>query len=386
MKRVFLIVLDSFGIGAQPDADRYRDAGSNTLGAVRKSPFFSAPNLQKLGLFHLDGVAPAEGQQPEFSGCIARMQELSSGKDTITGHWEIGGILSEKAMPTYPQGFPEEFCREFSRRIGRGLLCNLPYSGTQVLVDYGEQHLQSGDLILYTSADSVCQLAAHEDIVPVKQLYEYCEIARGMLEVGRVIARPFRGTAPHFERTPERRDFSLEPSGTTILDVLAQNGLETISVGKIRDIFAGRSISRAVHTEDNTDSMVQTAAIAGERFEGFCFVNLVDFDMKYGHRNDAAGYAKAISEFDRWLGGFLPLLQEEDLLIITADHGCDPSYPGTDHTREYTPMLAWSPSIRGGNNLGTRKGFLDIGKTVLEAFGLNNNLPGTSFWPQLFSI
>ncbi len=383
MKRVFLIVLDSFGIGAQPDAAEFGDAGSNTLGAVRKSPGFSVPNLQKLGLFHLDGVAPAAGQSSGFSGSIARMRELSRGKDTITGHWEIAGIVSKEAMPTYPEGFSQEFCGEFSRRTGRGLLCNRPYSGTQVLTDFGERHLQSGDLILYTSADSVCQLAAHEEVVSVEQLYEYCEIARSMLRVGRVIARPFRGAFPNFERTSARRDFALEPPDTTILDVLCENGLATISIGKIQDIFAGRSISRAIHTEDNRDGMTQTEKTAREAFHGLCFVNLVDFDMKYGHRNDTEGYAKALTEFDRWLGGFLPLLGEEDLLLLTADHGCDPSFPGTDHTREYTPLLAWGASVKHGGNLETRSGFMDIGKTVLEYFGLPNTLPGKSFWQEI---
>ncbi len=383
MKRVFLIVLDSFGIGAQPDAAEFGDAGSNTLGAVRKSPRFSVPNLQRLGLFHLDGVAPASGQSSGFSGCIARMEELSRGKDTITGHWEIAGLISEKAMPAYPEGFSQEFCREFSRRTGRGLLCNRPYSGTQVLTDFGERHLQSGDLILYTSADSVCQLAAHEEIVSVRKLYEYCEIARSMLGVGRVIARPFRGAFPNFERTSARRDFALEPPGKTMLDILREDGLATISIGKIQDIFAGRSISRAIHTEDNRDGMAQTAAVAREAFQGLCFVNLVDFDMKYGHRNDVDGYANALTEFDHWLGDFLPLLGLEDLLLITADHGCDPSFPGTDHTREYTPLLAWGASVKHGKNLGTRAGFTDIGKTILEYFDLPNTLPGKSFWREI---
>lgn len=322
-------------------------------------------------------------QSSDFSGCIARMRELSRGKDTITGHWEIAGILSEQALPTYPLGFPEEFCREFSRQIGRGLLCNRPYSGTQMLCDYGERHLQSGDLILYTSADSVCQLAAYEELVPVEQLYEYCEIARSMLKVGRVIARPFRGKAPAFERTSARRDFSLSPPGTTMLDVLRENGLETIAVGKIEDIFARRSVSRAIHTEDNRDGMERTTAVAQEEFQGLCFVNLVDFDMKYGHRNDIEGYARALSELDRWLGSFLPLLEREDLLLLTADHGCDPSFPGTDHTREYTPMLAWGSSVKHSRNLRTRAGFSDIGKTVLEYFGLPNTLPGNSFWREI---
>ncbi len=383
MKRVFLIVLDSFGIGALPDAGQYGDDGSDTLGAIRKSPRFSVPNLADLGLFHIDGVPPLPGQSRDFSGCVARMKEASCGKDTIIGHWEIGGIRSEKPLPTYPQGFPSDFCSEFSRRTGRGLLCNRPYSGTEVLRDYGERHVQTGDLILYTSADSVCQIAAHEDVIPVKQLYEYCGIARSMLGAGRVIARPFCGNAPSYERTPRRRDFSLESPGETFLDVLSRGGFATVSVGKIWDIFAGRSISREFHTLDNADGMARTAALAHEDFQGLCFVNLVDFDMKYGHRNDVDGYAAAISQFDRWLGQFLPLLQEEDLLILTADHGCDPSTPSTDHSREYTPMLAWGAPLRAGVSLGTRDTFADIARTILDYFALPNSLPGTSFWDKI---
>ena len=383
MKRFFLIGLDSFGAGALPDAWQYGDTGSDTLGAIRKSRQFSAPNLAQLGLFHIEGVKPLPRQSPSFSGCIARMKEASCGKDTIIGHWEIAGILSEAPLPTYPRGFPVQFCREFSRRTGRGILCNLPYSGTEVLRDYGELHVRTGDLILYTSADSVCQIAAHEEIIPVEQLYEYCGIARDMLSVGRVIARPFHGDAPHYERTPLRRDFSLAPPGQTFLDVLSRGNCATISVGKIWDIFAGRSISQKFHTQDNSDAMARTAALAREDFQGLCFVNLVDFDMKYGHRNDIDGYAAAISLFDSWLGRFLPLLRHEDLLILTADHGCDPSTPSTDHSREYTPMLAWGAPLRSGVNLGTRKSFADIGKTILDYFSLPNSLSGTSYWDQI---
>ena len=383
MKRVFLIVLDSFGIGELPDARLYGDSGSNTLDAIRKSPRFTAPHLAELGLFHIDGVEPLPSQPHRFSGCVARMKEASCGKDTVTGHWEIGGIQSERPLPTYPQGFPEDFCREFSHRTGRGILCNRPYSGTEVLRDYGERHVRTGDLILYTSADSVCQIAAHEDVVPVEQLYEYCVIARSMLGVGRVIARPFCGNAPSYERTPRRRDFSLEPPGETFLDVLSRSGFATIGVGKIGDIFAGRSVSRDLHTLSNEDGMERTAALAGEDFSGLCFVNLVDFDMKYGHRNDTDGYAAAISRFDCWLGQFLPLLRESDLLILTADHGCDPSTPSTDHSREYAPMLAWGAPLRKGVRLGTRKTFADTGKTILDYFALPNSLPGVSFWDEI---
>lgn len=379
MKRIFLIVLDSFGIGELPDAAVYGDEGSNTLEAVRKSPAFFVPNLAQMGLFHIDGVAPEAGQSQSFTGCVGRMAEVSAGKDTVTGHWEIAGLPLEKPFPTYPDGFPEEFCREFSRRIGRKLLCNRPYSGTEVLKDFGRQQVETGSLILYTSADSVCQLAAHEEVVPVEELYRCCEIAREMLPVGRIIARPFRGDAPPYERTSRRRDFSLAPSGDTMLDLLFRSGLDVISVGKIWDIFAGRSISREFHTEDNDDGMRKTAALAKQDFTGLCFVNLVDFDMKYGHRNDVDGYAAALTRFDRWLGKFLPLLGPEDAVFLTADHGCDPSTPSTDHSREHTPFLAWGQSLRQGVNMGTRKTFSDIAKTVLDAFHTDNSLPGYSF-------
>ena len=383
MKRIFLIVLDSFGIGELPDAAVYGDEGSNTLEAVRKSSKFSVPNLAQIGLFHIDGVTPEAGQGQGFTGCIGRMTEVSAGKDTVTGHWEIAGLPLEKPFPTYPDGFPEEFCREFSRRIGRKLLCNRPYSGTEVLKDFGRQQVETGSLILYTSADSVCQLAAHEEVVPVEELYRCCEIAREMLPVGRIIARPFRGDAPPYERTSRRRDFSLAPSGDTMLDLLFRSGLDVISVGKIWDIFAGRSISREFHTEDNDDGMRKTAALAKQDFTGLCFVNLVDFDMKYGHRNDVDGYAAALTRFDRWLGKFLPLLGPEDAVFLTADHGCDPSTPSTDHSREYTPFLAWGQSLRKGVNLGTRKTFSDIAKTILEAFCIDNLLPGSSFFKNI---
>ena len=348
MKRIFLIVLDSFGIGELPDAVRFGDAGSNTLAAIRKHPAFSTPNLRKLGLFHIDGVAPQPDQSPSFTGCIGRMAEASNGKDTTVGHWEIACVPSYTPLPTYPNGFPEDFCREFSRRTGKTLLCNHPYSGTEVIRDYGEEQMKTGGLILYTSADSVCQLAAHEEVVPIEELYKDCAIAREMLQVGRVIARPFTGKAPSFERTPRRRDFSLSPPGKTILDFLAEASFDTISVGKIFDIFAGRSISEEFHTTDNSDGMEKISALLQKDFTGLCFVNLVDFDMKYGHRNDVEGYAAAMTRFDRWLGGFLPQLKEEDALFITADHGCDPSTPSTDHSREYTPFLAAGASLRSG--------------------------------------
>ena len=382
-KRVFLIVLDSMGIGEMPDAAVWNDEGSNTLGAIRTQKEFFCPNLQALGLFDIDGVTGGKG---EALAAHARMQEASKGKDTTIGHWEIAGIISPKPLPTYPNGFPGEVIQAFEERVGRGTLCNLPYSGTEVIKDYGEEHCRTGKLIVYTSADSVFQIAAHEDIVPIGELYRYCEIARELLTgehaVGRVIARPFTGEYP-FTRTPRRHDYSLIPPKKTVVDLLAENGYATIPVGKIYDIFAGKGFSNSNPTVNNADGMQKTRDIAGTDFEGLCFTNLVDFDMTYGHRNDAQGYAKAMSEFDRWLGEFIREMREDDLCIITADHGCDPSTPSTDHSREYTPMLAFGKQIRPVN-LGTRKSFADIGATVAQYFGLSTaEIDGEGFLAQI---
>lgn len=383
-KRVFLIVLDSFGIGELPDAKEFGDSGSNTLNAIRNHPDFCCPTLEFLGLFNIDGVDGGT-ENPEAS--YAKMAEQSKGKDTTVGHWEIAGLISEKPLPTYPNGFPAKVIDEFSRLTGKGVLCNKPYSGTEVIKDYGDEHIKTGDLIVYTSADSVFQIAAHEDVVPVAKLYEYCEIARGMLVgkhgVGRVIARPFTGSYP-FERTPRRHDYSLDPPKATMLNVLKDAGLDVISVGKINDIFAGSGVSESNVTSSNTDGMNKTTEIAKRDFNGLCFVNLVDFDSKYGHRNDVAGYAKAMSEFDAWLSGFLGALKENDVLIITADHGCDPSTPSTDHSREYTPMLIYGDKIKSGINLGTRATFADIGATVCEILGQNaQKISGKSFYDKV---
>ncbi len=380
-KRVFLIVLDSMGIGEAPDAARFGDAGSNTLGAIRNSPAFSCPNLARLGLFDIDGVGGGMGT-PQAS--IARMRERSLGKDTTVGHWEIAGIVSERPLPTYPNGFPPEVIQAFEERVGRRVICNLPYSGTDVIRDFGEEHCKSGALIVYTSADSVFQIAAHEDIVPVEELYRYCEIARELLQgehaVGRVIARPFAGEYP-FVRTPRRHDYSLTPPSKTIADVLSESGFDTVSVGKIYDIFAGRGFSKSHPTPNNAAGMEQTMAIAATDFEGLCFTNLVDFDMTYGHRNDVEGYAAAMTAFDAWLGKFEAQMQEGDVCIVTADHGCDPSTPSTDHSREDTPMLIFGSPVRGGINLGTRASFADIGATILEYFGMSPEpISGESFY------
>ena len=364
-----MIVLDSFGIGELPDANLWHDEGSNTLGAIRNHPNFNCPELKKMGLFNIDGVG---GGVASPAASYARMREKSMGKDTTIGHWEIAGVVSPKPLPTYPDGFPDEIIKEFEKRTGRRTLCNKPYSGTEVIKDFGREHVKTGALIVYTSADSVFQIAAHEDVVPVKELYEYCEIARGLLVgkhgVGRVIARPFNGEYP-FARTANRHDFSLQPPSDTMLNVLQRAGFDTISVGKIYDIFAGSGISESNRTTSNTHGMQVTKDMQDRDFNGLCFVNLVDFDMKYGHRNDVAGYAAAATEFDGFLTSFVKDMREEDVLMITADHGCDPATPSTDHSREYTPMLVYGKGIKSGVDLGTRASFADIGATVLEYFG-----------------
>ena len=369
-KRAFLIVLDSVGIGQMPDAAEWGDEGSDTLATIRKHPDFSCPNLTKMGLFNIDGVG---GKVDSPRTCYARMREASKGKDTTIGHWEIAGVYSPKPLPTYPNGFPDEVISAFEKATGRGTLCNKPYSGTDVIRDFGEEHLKTGKLIVYTSADSVFQIAAHEELVPVETLYEYCHKAREILQgehgVGRVIARPFTGSYP-FERTPRRHDYSLTPPSATMADVMKEGGFDVISVGKIYDIFAGKGFTESYPTSGNEDGMDKTLALAERDFNGLCFINLVDFDMVYGHRNNIEGYARAMSAFDKRLGGLLPLLKEDDLLIITADHGCDPATPSTDHSRECTPMLAYGEKIKQGVNLGTRDTFADIGATILEWFDL----------------
>lgn len=381
MKRVFLIVLDSFGIGALPDAADYGDKGTNTLASVSRSPYFSMPHMRKLGLFNLDGVTVSEKEEDPI-GVVARMKEASRGKDTTIGHWEIAGICSEKPLPTYPDGFPEEILKEFSRQTGRGVLCNRPYSGTEVIKDYGDEHVRTGKLIVYTSADSVFQIAAHEDVVPVEELYRYCEIAREILQgehgVGRVIARPFVGTGGNYTRTPRRHDYSLLPPSTTMLDQLSANGYTVAAVGKIKDIFAGKGITESVYTKGNEEGIARTLEYLDKDFEGLCFVNLVDYDMLYGHRNDVDGYAKALAYFDERLPEILAKLKEGDLLMITADHGCDPGYTqSTDHSREYTPFLMCGRHLKP-RNLGTRETFADIGATVLDYFGIKPEFQGTS--------
>ncbi|MDY6231767.1 phosphopentomutase [Peptostreptococcus porci] len=384
VKRVFLIVLDSFGIGEMPDAEKYGDKGSNTLSAIVKSEKYNTPFLQKMGLFNIEGVQDLNMATKSPIGSFARLAEASNGKDTTIGHWEISGIISEKPLPTFPDGFPNDFLEEFSKKVGRGYLCNKPYSGTDVIRDFGEQHINSGDLIVYTSADSVFQIAAHEEIVPLDELYSYCETAREMLKgdklgVGRVIARPFVGDVGNFTRTSNRHDYSLLPPSKTVMDELIENGYQTIGVGKIFDIFAGKGIQKTYKMKDNSDGMNITLSLMDEDFEGLCFVNLVDFDMKYGHRNDVDGYANAATEFDIQLEKMIKKMNKDDVLIVTADHGCDPSTPSTDHSREYVPMMIYGDTIKPGVNLGTRDSFSDIAKTISEILSTKGDFCGNSF-------
>lgn len=380
------------GVGAAPDAGRYTngdgdDRGSDTYGALCRVADFSAPFLTRMGIGNLEGVPKGRPCTQVPIGAYGRMQEVSPGKDTVTGHWEIAGLISKTKMPTYPHGFPLELLDRISAAWGRGWLCNLPYSGTQVIREYGRAHMETGKLIVYTSADSVFQIAAHEEVVPVEELYKYCETARRLLTgphaVGRVIARPFVGQWPDFQRTANRRDYAQKPPGETMCDIIAGSGMEVIGIGKIGDIFAHRGITQEIHTTGNTDGMEKTLEIFRQAFAGLCFVNLVDFDMKYGHRRDIVGYARAVMEMDRFLERLYGKLGAEDCMIVTADHGCDPSHIGTDHTREYVPVLLAGPGIRA-IPLETRKSFADLGKTCVELLGLNaSSLAGESFAPMI---
>lgn len=390
MKRVFLIVLDSVGVGEMPDAAAFGDQGSHTVYAASHYDGFYMPNMQKLGFFNLDGMKVDEKhawakEKVEQTGTICRLSEKSKGKDTTTGHWEIAGLISREAMPTFPNGFPKDLIDQFEKRTGRKVLCNKPYSGTEVIKDYGKEHIETGALIVYTSADSVFQIAAHESVVPVEQLYEYCEIARelcqGAYGVGRVIARPFEGEWP-YSRTSRRHDYSLLPPKDTMLDKIKAAGMDVLAVGKINDIFAGKGVTEMIRTQDNADGIDKTIAYMQRDFHGLCFTNLVDFDMKYGHRNDIDGYGKALSYFDSRLPEMLSLLKEEDVLMITADHGCDPSTPSTDHSREYIPWVITGDKI-AAKNLGTKDGFGYIGGTILDMLGLEVSIEGDSIYKQI---
>lgn len=383
VRRVFWIVLDSLGAGAAPDAAEFGDAGAHTLRSVSKGQGFCIDHLREAGLANIEGLeflGPVEHPR----GAVARLRERSAGKDTTIGHWELAGVISRRPMPTYPHGFPGEVIDAFTAATGRGVLCNQPYSGTQVIRDYGEEHLRTGKLIVYTSADSVFQIAAHEDLVPPETLYEYCRAARKILQgehgVGRVIARPFAGQWP-FARTANRHDFSLTPP-RTVLNAISEAGMDVIGVGKIGDIFAGSGVTESHPTKGNADGMARTLSLAQRDFAGLCFVNLVDFDMLYGHRQDPDGYARALAEFDRFLPLLLEKLGPEDVLMVTADHGCDPSDASTDHTREYVPLLVLGQQIQPVN-LGTRASFADVAATVRDLLGVQYETEGSSFAPQL---
>ena len=386
VRRVFLIVLDSAGVGYEPDADRFGDVGSDTFGTCARSGRLSVSNLEALGLYQIVGTSFERPGNPR-KGCCGKLQEQSAAKDTTMGHWEISGVISQKPMPTYPHGFPRELLEEFSRQTGRGVICNEVGSGTEMIRKYGQEHMDTGSWIVYTSVDSVFQIAAHEQVIPLEELYAGCRTARELLTgengVGRVIARPFVGEAPDFTRTVNRHDFSLEPPRETVLDMLKRAGKDVIGVGKIHDIFAGRGLTRTFPNEGNDRNMDVTLRLLEEDFCGLCFVNLVDFDMLYGHRNDIAGYTEALNQFDRRLAQVQGKMGAEDVLMITADHGCDPGFPGTDHTREYVPLLCAGKPLRKGVNLGVRRSYADIAATVGEIFRLDYTGDGESFWGQI---
>ena len=373
IKRVFLIVLDSVGIGYAPDADSFGDVGANTMLRISGSKKFNVPNLLTLGLGNIDGIDYLP-KADEPAAAVARMREQSRGKDTTIGHFEIAGIISKQPLPTYPNGFPKSIISRFEEATGRRVICNLPYSGTDVIRDYGDEHVRSGALIVYTSADSVFQIAAHEDVVPLDELYKYCRMARAILTgehaVGRVIARPFTGESGEYKRTANRHDFSIEPPRNTMLDAIKESGRDVIAVGKITDIFAGRGITETIYTHGNDEGMTVTRELLDRDFSGLCFTNLVDFDMLWGHRQDVDSYAEGLSRFDAWLGDeFIPNMKSGDVLLITADHGCDPGDDSTDHTREYVPLIVYGDGIKPVN-LGTRMGFNEIGSTVCDMLGI----------------
>lgn len=386
MKRVFLIVLDSCGCGEMPDAAKFGDFGVNTLRSCATSSELHIPTLVEAGIGSIEGCGFL-GTTEHPKGAVGRLSELSMGKDTTIGHWEIAGIVSPDPMPTYPNGFPDEVLEPLKKATGRDILANAPWSGTAVIDAFGDEHVRTGDLIVYTSADSVFQIAAHEEVIPLEEQYEICRKARAILQgkhgVGRVIARPFVGTSGHYTRTSNRHDFSLEPPAQTILDAVKAAGLDSISVGKIYDIFARRGTTEHVYNKSNADGMNHTTDYAAKDFHGLCFVNLVDFDMLYGHRRDIDGYANALTEFDTWLAGFLTQMGEDDVVMITADHGCDPAYTATtDHTREYVPIIVLGQKIKPVN-LGTRAGFCDIAATVAELLGVSLDTPGKSFAKEI---
>lgn len=386
-KRVFLIVLDSAGIGYEPDADKFGDVGADTFGTCYRSGDLNVPHFLKMGLFNIDGTSFRNPISAPI-GAYGRFRERSNGKDTTVGHWEIAGMVSEAPLPTFPEGFPEEVIREFENLTGRKALCNLPYSGTEVIKDYGKEACETGALIVYTSADSVFQIAAHEDVVPIGELYDICRKARAMLVgkygVGRVIARPFTGEWP-YERTVRRHDFSLEPPKETVLDALKAAGYDVLGVGKINDIFAGKGVTESWPNEGNVKNMERTISLADRDFNGLCFVNLVDTDALYGHRRDIYGYTQALNKADEQIGELMCKLRPEDILIVTADHGCDPGFKGTDHTREYIPVLIFGETVRKNTNLGTRPCFSDLAATIADYFKLDYRGDGESAGERLWN-
>jgi len=389
INRVIWIVLDSVGMGALPDAEKYGDDGANTIGNVSKAlGGLNLPNMEKLGLGNIDGMVGVN-KTDRPTGCYGRFAEMSNGKDTTTGHWEMVGIYSEQAFPTYPNGFPKEIIDSFEKAVGRKVIGNKPASGTAIIEELGEEHIKTGSLIVYTSADSVFQIAAHEEVVPLKELYSICEKARNILvgehAVARVIARPFIGEKGNFTRTPNRRDFSLVPPYNTVLDNLKSNNLNVMAVGKIEDIFSGKGITEAVHTKDNMDGVDKTLDYMKEDKQGLIFTNLVDFDMKWGHRNDVKAYGKGLEDFDARLPEIISAMKDTDILFINADHGCDPTTPGTDHTREYVPFLAYGKPLRQNVNLGTRNSFADMGQTVAEIFNVEKIRYGESFLKEILN-
>lgn len=384
-KRVFWIVLDSAGIGGAPDAADFGDAGSDTFGSCYKSGSMKVPVMEKMGIKNIEGTSFYDPKE-NAEGCWCRVHEKSLGKDTTVGHWEMAGMVSERPFPTYPDGFPQEILDKLKEATGRDILCNKPYSGTEVIKDYGEEHVKTGALIVYTSADSVLQIAAHEDIVPIEELYDICRKARAIMQgehgVGRIIARPFEGDWP-YKRTVRRHDFSLQPPRETVLDALKAEGFVNIGVGKIYDIFAGKSVMVSYPNKGNEANMERTIDIADADFEGLCYVNLVDTDMIYGHRRDIPGYTNALNTADRQIGELMKKMRSEDILIITADHGCDPGYTGTDHTREDVPCLIWGPSLKKDVDLGTRDTFADMAATIAEYFGIDYRGDGSSFLAEI---
>lgn len=382
IKRAVTVVLDGCGVGFAPDASKYGDAGSCTLKHVWDLKHPDIPNLIELGLGRILGI---DDEEPV--GCYGRMTEKSAGKDTTTGHWELAGLTLKKPFPTYPNGFPEELIKKFEEETGLGVIGNRPASGTQIIQELGDEHYVTGKLIVYTSADSVFQIAAHEDVVPVSELYHICRIARRLLKdencVGRVIARPFVGSAGHYVRTGNRRDFSVEPFGDTMLDVMKRSHMDVIGVGKIEDIFNHRGLTQSDHAAGNDACIASMLNFMKKDWRGLMFVNLVDTDALYGHRNDVDGFAECLEAFDSYIPEILGRLGDDGMLLLTADHGCDPTYPGTDHTREQVPLMVYGLGLNEGVDLGTRETFADLGKTILDAFDIENTLDGTSFLPLL---